>query len=394
MPTYYQEGGATMTIKKYIGYKVRLYPTREQEVLFKKHIGCCRYIWNYMLDLQKETYANGGKYLPAFSMINLITPLKHDGKHDWLNEVSRASLNRTCQDLDIAYKRFFNKISNQPRLKTKKKSKLIYPVACNKTYFCEDSKVKIQVIGAVKYKSDYDFPIGKGHRFTDVRVSYIDNKWFLSFSIECECQTPVLTDKLMGIDLGVKKLATVAIGNGQLIFDSINKSKKIRELERRIKQLHKSISRKYETNRQGNKYIKTKNIERCEDKLRKLYQRLTGIRHNYIHQITHALVSMLPKRVVMEDLNISGLMKNKYLSKSIHDQCWAEFIRQMKYKCELNGIEFVQVNRFYPSSKTCSCCGAIKKDLKLKDRVYVCDVCGTVIDRDFNAALNLSRYGI
>lgn len=383
-----------MTIKKYIGYKVRLYPTAEQEELFKKHIGDCRFIWNYMLDLQEKIYYNGGKHLSAFSMINLIAPLKRDGKHEWLNEVSNASLCETCRDLEKAYQQFFNKTAMFPRQKTKKRSKPSYPVRSNSMYFLEGSLVQIEKVGRVRFKSDYDFPIGKEHKFRNARVSYKNDKWFLGFVIECEVQTPVLTNNIMGIDLGIKELAVVAIGNAKLVFHNINKSKKIRKLEDRINDLQRRISHKYNMNKDGNAFIKTNNIVRCEDKLRKLYNRLNGIRHNYIHQVTHALVSMLPKRVVMENLDIARMAKEKRFSKSIYEQCWGEFIRQMKYKCELNGIEFVQVDRFYPSSKTCSCCGNKKKDLKLKDRIYVCDVCGTIIDRDFNAALNLSRYGM
>ena len=166
----------------------------------------------------------------------------------------------------------------------------------------------------------------------------------------------------------------------------------MRELNKKTKRTQRAISRKYEANRKGKAYIKTKNIEKLETRLRNLHQRIANIRSNYIHQTTHTLVSMLPKRVVMEDLNISGMMKSKHLSKAIQEQCFYEFIRQMRYKSEWNGIEFVQADRFYPSSKTCSCCGSIKHDLKLKDRTYTCPECGVVIDRDLNAAINLSRY--
>jgi putative transposase len=198
----------------------------------------------------------------------------------------------------------------------------------------------------------------------------------------------------MGIDLGIKETMTVAYGDEQIVFHNINNSKTIRNLKKQMKHLQRSISRKYEANKQGKKYIKTKNIERLEDRLRKMYARLTNILTNYIHQCTHKLVSLLPCKVVMEDLNVQGMMKNKHLSKAIQEQCFFEIIRQMKYKCEWNGIPFYQVDRFYPSSKTCSCCGHIRKDLKLSDRTYICPECGLVIDRDINAAINLQRYEV
>lgn len=196
----------------------------------------------------------------------------------------------------------------------------------------------------------------------------------------------------MGIDLGVKELAVVAFDEESLVFHNINKSKKMKNLSKKLKHLQRGISRKYEDNRVGQKYKKTNNIMKEEMKLRKMHARIVNIRNNYIHQTTHSLVSLLPKRVVMEDLNVRGLMKNKHLSKAIQEQSFYEFIRQMKYKCEWRGIEFVQADRFYPSSKTCSTCGHVKSDLKLKDRTYICNECGTVIDRDYNAAVNLSRY--
>ena len=166
----------------------------------------------------------------------------------------------------------------------------------------------------------------------------------------------------------------------------------MRELEAKRKHIERSLSRKYKQNKDGKKCIKTKNMLREEDKLRQIYAKQANIRKNYINQITHELVEMRPKRIVMEDLNVRGMCKNHHLAKSIKEQCFYEFIRQMRYKCEWNGIEFVQADMFYPSSKTCSCCGSINKNLSLKDRTYICPECGAVIDRDYNAAINLSRY--
>ena len=217
------------------------------------------------------------------------------------------------------------------------------------------------------------------------------NKYFISFGLECENQTRELNDYSMGIDLGVKDLAVISYGENSLVFHNINKSSKVKKLYRELKHLQRSISRKYETNKQGNKYVKTNNIIKAEEKLRKINKKISDIRNNYIHQTTHKLIELLAKRVVMEKLNVLGMMKNKHLAKVIGEQNFYKFIEYMKYKCEWNGIEFIQVDRFYPSSKKCSCCGNIKKDLKLSDRVYVCK-CGLNIDRDLNAAVNLKNY--
>lgn len=373
-------------------FKIRLYPTKEQEQLMWKHIGACRFIYNYMLEHQQKLYEAGEKHLSHFSMINLLKPLKNDGEHDWLYDVSNTSLQRVCGDLNEAYQNFFKRRIGFPKFKSRKRSKPSFPIDAVKLWFDENGFAHIIKLGKVKCKTDFELLIGTGQKFSNPRVSNINGKWMLSFGIECENQAFELNDYSVGIDLGVKDSATVAYSDKKLVLTNINKSKRVRLLKKKIKHTQRSISRKYEANKQGKKYIKTKNIGRAENKLRKLYARLSNIRNNYIHQSTHAIVSLLPKRVVMEDLNVMGMMKNRHLSKAIQEQCFYEWIRQIKYKCEWRNIEFVQVDRFYPSSKTCHKCGCIKHNLKLKDRTFICDECGYAEDRDFNAALNLMSY--
>lgn len=373
-------------------FKIRLFPTKEQEELMWKHVNSCRFIWNYMLEKQISRENNNEKPLSAYDMINLISPMKQQKEFEWLKDVSNSSLCKTCLDLGSAFSRFFKKQNRFPKFKSKKDQRHSCPARNERLYFVDDSQLFIEKIGKIKYKSDLSF--SKDQRFLNVRLIENMGKWFVYFVMKCENQAPVLTDKPMGIDLGIKETMVVAYGNESIIFHNINKSKKVRELKKRIRNLQRVISRKYEANRVGKKYIKTNNIIKLENKLRRLYARLNGIRHNYIHQCTHELISLLPCRVVMEDLNIMGMMKNKYLSKAIQEQCFYEIIRQMKYKCEWNGIPFIQVDRFYPSSKTCSCCGSINKKLTLSDRTFICPDCGFTIDRDYQAALNLMRYEV
>lgn len=375
----------------YKSYKIRLYPTTEQEQKMWQHVGACRYIWNYMLALQQKRHKDGEKHLSHFDMNYLLKPLKQEEDKNWLKNVANSSLCLICSDLSKAYNAFFKKLSGFPKFKSRKRSKPSFPTRYASLWFSE-TLVNIEKIGKVSYKTDFEIPLGKGNKFTNPRISYQNGKWMLSFGMECENQAHTLTDKPMGIDLGIKETMTVAYGDEQIVFHNINKSRRVRLMNKQMKHLQRSISRKYEANRQGNKYIKTYNIERAEEKLRKMSARLSNIRNNYTHQCTHKLVSLLPCRVVMEDLNVQGMMKNRHLSKAIQEQCFFEIIRQMKYKCEWNSIPFYQVDRFYPSSKTCSCCGHVKSDLKLSDRTYICSECGTVIDRDFNAAINLQRY--
>ena len=373
-------------------YKIRLYPTKEQESLMWKHINTCRFVWNYMLAKQEELYKQGEKHLSAFSMIKLLTPLKNDGEHDWLYEVSNTSCQIICQDLDKAYKEFFAHRQGFPKFKSRKRSEPSFPVRSNALHIVSDMTVKIEKFGRVKCRIDKRLNANETYKFLNARVSHKSGKWIMTVGVESENQAPKLTDKSMGIDLGVKDSAIVAYGNEQFIFPNINKSRKVRLINKRIVHLQRSISRKYEANRVGKKYNKTRNIEQCEATLKKLYERLSNIRTNNIHQSTSKLIKLSPYRVVMEDLNVQGMMKNRHLSKAIQEQCLYEWIRQMQYKCEWNGIEFVQANRFYPSSKTCSHCGCIKHNLKLSDRIFVCDECGFTIDRDYQAALNLMRY--
>ena len=368
--------------------KIRLLPTSEQEELFWKHIDCSRYIWNWALAKQEESYKNGEKYISAFTMIKRLPSLKEE--NPWLKEVSSSSLQTVVRDQEKAYREFFKGTHKHPRFKKRKTATKSYPVRCNSVYF-QDGKVNIEKVGKVKYQTNYNVPQGRGCKFINPRIKLQGKKWILTVGVECENQAAELTDETMGIDLGVKDLAIVAYGNLKLRYKNINKTKRIKSLEKRKTRLQRAISRKYRTN--GN-WEKTKNIEKLEAQLRKVCERIANIRHNYLHQTTHELTNLLPKEVIMEDLNVSGMMKNKHLSKAIAEQNFAEFIRQMQYKCEWLGIKFTQVDRFYPSSKKCSCCGEIKKDLKLSDRTYICSNCGAVIGRDYNAALNLMRYSV
>lgn len=367
-------------------YKVRLLPTKEQEELLWKHIHACRFIWNWGLNVQIKAYETNGVKMIGFDTINLLTSLKKQEDYLWLNDVSRASLQNILRDLDKAYSNFFRG-KGYPKFKSKKKSKPTYPVRQDGIYF-QNCLVTIPKVGKIRYKTNYIVP-KKGNKIYNPRISYINKKWILSFVIDCDNQVIELTDKSMGIDLGVKDFCIIAFDNKKILFSNINKTSKIRKMQKQIHRLERKVSRKYRYN--GN-YEKTNNIIKTEAKIRELYYHISCIRKNYIHQITYMLISLRPKRIIIEDLNVSGMMKNRHLSKAIQEQCFYEFRRQIQYKCEWNGIEFVLADRFYPSSKTCSCCGNIKKDLKLSNRTYRCSKCGLVIDRDYNAAINLMKY--
>jgi putative transposase len=375
---------------------VRLFPTGQQVQLLWKHVNVSRFTWNYGLQVQRERHESGQKHLSGYELRKVFTELKKKQEYEWLKEISSHTISNVCLDLDSAYKRFFKKISGKPKFKKKNKCKNAFPVR-QENFYLINSCANIEKVGKIKYQTNYELPQGiKVCKYSNPRVKFENDKWILTFGIERENQALKLTDKSMGIDLGVKGLAVVAFGNENLYFKNINKAKRIVKLKSKLKHLERKASRKYYTNNKNKvfekKWHKSNGILKTEKQIRKIHNKLSDIRKNYLHQTTHSLVSMLPKKVTMEDLNISGMMKNKHLSKAIQEQCLHEFIRQMKYKCEWNGIEFIQVSMFYPSSKTCSACGRIKFDLKLKDRIYKCEHCGTEIDRDLNAAINLMNY--
>ena len=376
----------------YKGYTIRIYPTKNQEELLRKHIGCCRFIWNHMIEVQKENYKNGEKYISKFNMMKLIPSIKKE--FPWLNEVSMSSLQLICKDVNSAYQRFFKKISNYPRFKSKKKSKLSYPVRCDRFYF-KKGYVKVEKLGKVKYKADYpNLNLEEISKFSNVRISNENDKWILTFSIECENQALIEKNGNLGIDLGVGRLAVVSHNGKKLTYSNINKSKRIKQLKRKLKHVQRVISRKYEVGNKLNdkKYQKTNSILKYEKLARRIYRKISNIRKDQRHKITRELVNLNPAVVIMEDLNVSGMMKNKHLAKAIAEMGFYDFIRIMKYKCEESGIKFFQVDRFFPSSKTCSQCGCIHKGLKLSDRIFECPECGFTTDRDFNAAVNLENY--
>lgn len=368
--------------------KVRLLPTQEQEILMLKAIGCSRFTYNWALNRCNELYNQGVKH----NMSNIrkeFTQLKKQEEFKWLNEVSNTTMVESMRNLDKAFKSFFKKIGGYPKFKTKRKSKQSFYVRHDRLYF-ENNLCNIEKIGKVKFKTNYNIPNCK---YSNPYCSRDGKYWYLSFGFEVEeNQTTLNKDLSIGIDLGVKDLAVVNMLDEPI--KNINKTKRVKKLKKRLKRLQRQVSRKYEANKEGNKFVKTNNIIKLEKQIKLLHRKLSNIRNNHIHQATNKIVKLNPYRVVMEDLNVSGMMKNKHLSKAIAEQGFYEFIRQMKYKCEFNGIEFIQVDRFYPSSKTCSYCGNIKKDLKLKDRVYKCEECGLEIDRDKNASINLGNYGL
>lgn len=368
-----------------LGKRVRLKPTKSQEQQLWKSAGTARWTYNWTLNKQEENYKQGGKFISNNDLRKEITQLKQTDDFKWLSDVSNNIAKQAVKDACDAYQKFFKGQSKFPKFKRRRKSKA--------SFYNDTSKLKvkknlvlIEKVGWVKTNEQLPMNV----KYTNPRVSFDKKYWYLSVGVEQEIEQQDLTGEIIGIDLGLKELAVCS--NGQ-VFKNINKTKKIKKTEKRLHRLQRKSSRKYEMNKRGeNQFVKTCNIIKIEKKLQRLHRRLTNIRTNHIHQATIAIVKTKPCKVVMEDLNVSSMMKNRHFSKAIANQKLYEFIRQMNYKCVKYGIEFIQVDYFYPSSKTCSCCGQIKKELKLSDRVYKCK-CGLEIDRDLNASINLANFG-
>ena len=363
--------------------KVRLYPSETQEQKLWQSVGTARFIYNWTLAKQEENYKNGGKFISNGVLRKEITQLKKN-ELSWLNEVSNNIAKQAVKDACDAYKRFFKGLSDKPRFKTKKRSKKSFYNDNVKLKVKDNKLVNIEKIGWIK--TNEQLPIGV--KYSNPRISYDNKYWYISVGIEQEKNQEELTDISLGIDLGLKDLAICSDGT---VYKNINKTYMVRKIEKRLKRLQKQVSRKYEKNKKGKEYVKTKNIIKLEKQIQQVHRRLANIRNNYLHQTTTNIVKTKPYRVVIEDLAVSNMMKNKHLSDAIRKQGFSEFRRQLEYKCNFRGIKLVVADRFYPSSKSCSQCGKIKKDLKLKDRVYKCS-CGLNIDRDLNASINLSKY--
>lgn len=370
------------------GFKIRLLPTKEQEEKMFQTIGVCRFTWNWALDYSIKYYEENKKSISGRNIRNEFTKFKKQDGFEWIKEVSSKAYNNEFENLDIAFKKFFKKQTKFPKFKKKKNTRQSFYVRNDQLIFNQiNCTLNIEKIGRVKYKSNRKIPKGK---YANPTAFYNGKYWILSFGIEVEKQDIQLTNESIGVDLGIKTLATCS---NEMTFGNINKSKKVKELKKRLKRVQRSISRKYLINKDGNKFIKTKNIIKAEKKARLLHKKLYDIRSNHLHQATNTIIKQFPNRIVLEDLNVKGMMKNRCLSKAIQECSFYEFRRQIEYKAEKYGIEVVLADRFYPSSKTCCECGQIKSNLKLSDRTYTCN-CGNIIDRDLNASKNLSQYEI
>lgn len=378
--------------------RVMLVPNNKQKTKLFQYANTTRFAYNWTLGREQENYKNGGKFISDGDLRKEFTQLKKKEEYAWLNYVSNNVTKQAIKDACEAYRDFFKGYTKFPRFKSKKHSVPKFYQDNVKIQFT-DTHVKIEGFATSRKKNKQKLnwirlaehgriPTEKV-KYMNPRIKYDGLNWWITVGIEYKDSTTLPSNDGIGIDLGIKDLAICSDGN---TYKNINKTHKIKKLEKRRRRLQRSISRRYEKNKKGGNYCKTSNIIKSEKELLKLNHRLTNIRQNYLHQTTTEIVKTKPSFMVLEDLNVKGMMKNKHLSKAIQQQCFYEFRRQIEYKSAWNNIQVIIADRFFPSSKLCSCCGSIKKDLKLSDRIYRCE-CGNVINRDYQAALNLKKYG-
>ncbi|EHP45858.1 RNA-guided endonuclease InsQ/TnpB family protein [Clostridium perfringens] len=376
-------------------YKIEINPTDEQKSKIHQTIGVSRFIYNFYIARNKEIYEREGKFVSGMDfskwLNNEYIPNNQDKK--WIKEVSSKATKQAIMNGDKAFKDFFKKAKGFPRFKKKKNQdvKAYFPKNNKTDWTLERHRVKIPTLGWVRLKEFGYIP--KNSVVKSGTVSQKADRYYVSILVEetyIKISNP--NNEGLGIDLGIKEFAICSNGNK---FKNINKTSTVKKIEKKLKREQRKLSRKYESLKIRNKNIKEgratrQNIQKQVVKVQRLHQRLANIRTDYINKTVFSIVKQKPSYITIEDLAVSNMMKNKHLSKAIASQKFFEFKTKLMSKCKQNNIELRIVDRFYPSSKTCSNCGGIKKDLKLSDRIYKCD-CGFNIDRDLNASINLKN---
>ena len=371
-------------------FKTEINPTEEQKVKIRKTIGTCRFIYNFYLAHNKDLHENGEKFMSSNKFRGWLNNeyLPDHPEYSWIKEAYSKAVTQAVNNGQTAFTRFFKHQSDFPKFKKKDKSDVkMYFVKNNpKDCRCERHRINIPSLGWVRIKEKGYIPTTKdGYVIKSGHVSVKAGRYYVSVLIEIpNNQIANNSNEGIGIDLGLKDFAIVSNGK---TYKNINKSAKLKKLEKQLIKEQRSLSRKYENLKKGESTQKT-NIQKQRLKVQKLHHRIDNIRTDYINKTIAEIVKTKPSYITIEDLKVSGMMKNRHLSKAVASQKFYEFRTKLQTKCKENGIELRVVDRWFPSSKICHCCKNIKKDLKLSDRIFKCD-CGYIEDRDFNAALNL-----
>lgn len=376
-------------------FKTEIKPTQEQIQKINKTIGTCRFVYNFYISHNKESYETENKFISGMDFQKWLNNvyLKENPEYLWIKEVSSKSVKQSIMNADKALRKFLKKESGFPRFKKKRKSDVkMYFVKNNpKDCWCERHRIHIPTLGWMRLKEKGYIPTTKqGYAIKSGTVSCKAGRYYVSVLIDMpETEKSQLNDFGLGIDLGIKEFAVISNG---IVKKNINKTAKLKKLEKQLKREQRRLSRKYEDLKKRDKTMKggatRQNIQKQVLKVQRIHHRIDNIRTDYINKCINEIVKTKPSYIAIEDLNVKGMMKNKHLSNAVASQKFYEFRMKLEVKCKELGIELRIIDRWYPSSKLCHECGSIKKDLKLSDRKYNCE-CGYHVDRDFNASLNL-----
>ena len=380
-------------------FKVMLVPNKNQWTRLFQFAGTARFAYNWALRKEIDAHTAGEKFISNFDLRKEFTVLRNSAEYSWLRTISNNVTKQAIKDCVDAYQKFFKKLSWRPRFKSKRRGDFSFYQDTDKIQITA-THVKLEAIATSKKRNKQQLnwirlaEVGRipvGVKYKQPRITFDGLNWWLSVAVEFADPKPAENcGEALGIDLGIKNLAVCSDGT---IYPNINRTSTIRSLKKKQRRLQRSISRKYEmNNKKGESYSKTRNIIKSEKKLLRVHHRLADIRQNYRHQITSAIIGRKPNPIVLEDLNVRGMMSNRHLAKAVQEQGFYEFRRQIEYKAAWSGLRVVVADRFYPSSKTCIACGHVKKNLRLSERIYHCENCGNEIDRDLQAAINLKRY--
>ncbi|WP_415340955.1 RNA-guided endonuclease InsQ/TnpB family protein [Clostridium perfringens] len=376
-------------------YKMEINPTDKQKSKIHRTIGVSRFIYNFYIARNKEIYEREGKFVSGMDFSKWLNNeyIPNNQEMKWIKEVSSKATKQAIMNGDKSFRDFFKKAKGFPKFKKKKNQdvKAYFPKNNKTDWTIERHRVKIPTLGWIRLKEFGYIPVNSIVK--SGTVSQKADRYYVSILVEeTDIKISNPNNAGVGIDLGIKEFAVCSDG---IKFKNINKTSTVKKVEKKLKREQRKLSRKYESLKIRNKKEKggnvtSQNIQKQVVKVQKLHQRLANIRTDYINKIVSSIIKQKPSYITIEDLNVKGMMKNKHLSKAITSQKFFEFKTKLTVKCKENHIELRIVDRFYPSSKTCSQCGKVKKDLKLSDRIYKCD-CGFTIDRDLNASINLKN---
>ena len=361
-------------------YKYKIKPTVKQQHCLNKAFGCCRFIYNWGLDRKIQEYKTNKKTIGYVELAHELTKLKHDGEHEWLNEVNNTSLQQSLRNLDKAFVRFFREKKGFPKFKSKKHLVDTAKYIGGVHFDFVKSKVKIPKCGWVKLYKNREFDISKQYGTLTVTRDKCGEYWctIVVYDVEDKPKTKVCSETAVGIDLGIKDYAILSDGTKHGNPKFLEKGQKqMKILQRRFAKAEKDSNRR--------KVLKLK--------IARLHRKIANRRSDFLHKLSIYLISHYDT-ICLENLNVEGMMQNHHLANSIQSAAWSEFVRQLEYKADWEGKNVVFIGRFEPSTKTCSKCGYINREITLKDREWTCPQCGEHHDRDVNAAINIRDFAL